>query len=75
MKTMSRRILKLEARFAPPLPATPDGWAREELLRRLAGVAERLRSAGVVADKEPDLAAVRERIEEWRRSWQERMER
>ena len=59
MKTISRRILKLEDRLRPRL-ATADGWsAKEELLKELQRMAERMRSVGLVPENGPVIEAAR----------------
>lgn len=45
MKAMSRRLAKLENRFASRI-ATPDGWAKDERMKRIEGIRTRLLSEG-----------------------------
>ena len=65
MKAISRRLAKLEDRFATRI-AMPDGWAKEELLKRIAGITER---CGDVMLEGPDLEAVSRQAEEWLDNW------
>jgi len=70
MKTITRRIARLEDRFAPRI-AMPEGWAKEELLKRIEGIRTRLYSGdreleGHAAD------AAQQQVEEWLSDWRQR---
>ena len=70
MKAITRRLAKLEDRLAPRI-AMPDGWAKEELLKRLEGMHTRL----LPEDRElkgDAVAVARQRLEEWLSDWRKR---
>ena len=72
-KAIGRRLAKLEDRFAPRI-AMPDGWAKEELLKRLGGISMRL----LPEDRELEghaAEAVQQRLEEWLSAWRQRRDR
>jgi hypothetical protein len=60
MRTIHRRLSKLEARLAPAL-AIEDGWAYEELMKRLEDIRARTRPEDIPTG--PALEAVQERVE------------
>ena len=67
MKAISRRLAKLEDRFATRI-ATPDGWAKAEFLKRIEGMRTRL----LVEDRELEGDAAQQRFLEWLSDWQQR---
>ena len=74
MKTIIRRLRKLEDRLRPQVE-TEDEWsAREELIKRIEGIAVRMRSAGLVPESGPAVEAARQRIDEWLRTWRQSTE-
>jgi hypothetical protein len=66
MRTIHRRLSKLEARFAPAL-AVEDGWAGEELLRRIEAMRSHMRPEDIPTGLA--LEAARERVEAWLRDF------
>lgn len=72
MKTITRRIARLEDRFASRI-AMPDGWAKEELLKRLEGMRTRLFLGE--PDLEGDAAdAAHQQVKEWLSDWRQRQD-
>jgi len=72
MRAISRRLSKLEARFAPIVEPDDDGSARKQLLSRIEAIRSRLRPEDLLPEGGPLVDAQRERIEEWLRDWRSR---
>ena len=72
MRTITRRLCKLEERLAPPV-ASAGGWSwREELLKRMDKLAERLEP--IPPECRPSVESVRQRWQEYLISLRKRTE-
>ena len=62
MRSINRRLSKLEARFAPIVEPDDDGSAHKELLRRIEAIRARMRPEDLLPESGPLVEAQTELI-------------